>query len=466
MTDATPGSVANSESSLESVKVFDRTKVKPGVGALHQNSFDPLRHEDCECFWSEIDKYFYPITMQDMSFLRTMPINVYGAAGDDALLLPPSLDDKKSSGKGESAAARERASSSAKDRPSGKEGASPKDAAALAASGKPSAVRGTSPSADLNSLPNEPAVLNSYPLSQRLVAALIDEGNGGMPSSAPQRPARGAALADIESFWPGIGGETELRAYQKALDLRVAHELKEAGILTDADLGDDLQAELRHEQWKLRDVKTGNKARKNSVYLMVVGTELRRQAFKREEKKFSDELEIAYLNRMIKKLKKNKKARNKYPKLLQKMFKNHPKQQRPPVLQMPVPTGPAASQSIGHGANVGVGSFGGGSVSASRGCGGGGSGTQGGRASSGGGGGGGVGGVVGVGGGGGSSAGGGGGSGGGGGLGVASEHRPISKSKSAKKKKKKGDSSSRPSAANKSATNKGRGSGRDDLDLL
>lgn len=456
MADPTAVSAANSESSLESVKIFDRSKVKPGPGALNQSSFDPLRHEDCECFWSEIDKYFYPITTQDMAFLRTMPINAYGAAGDDALLLPPSLEDKKNNGKGEGASARDRASTPGKDRATGKDGAAAKDSA-MTASAKLSAVRGTSPSADLASLPNDPAVLNSYPLSQRLVAALIDEGGGGTPSSAPQRPARGAALADIESFWPGIGAEPELRAYQKALDLRVAHELKEAGILTDADIGDEVQAELRHEQWKLRDVKTGNKTRKNSVYMLIVGTELRRQAFRREHKKFMDDTEIAYLNRMIKKLKKNKKARNKYPKLLQKMFKNHPKQQRPPALQASASIAAPTSQSVGHSGSAGAGNFSGGGVGTARNSGGG-SVVQGGRASSGGGGGGG-----------GSGSGGGvvGGNGSsGGGLGVALEQRAISKSKSAKKKKKRGDSSSRAPTSNKSAANKGRGSGRDDLDLL
>lgn len=435
MTEPQTVSSPNSESSLDSVKVYDRSKAKPGPGALHPSAFDPLKHEDYECFWSDIDKYFYPITTNDVHFLRTIPLNAYGAAGDEALLLSPSSDEKRN-GKPDGTSGRDRLASGGKDKSIGRDAAISKDSGP--GHSKSAAVRGTSTPVDFNALPSDPSILNSYPLTQRLVAALIDEGGGGTPSSAPQRPARGAA-ADIESFWPGIGAEGELRTYQKALDLRVAHELKEAGLLTDADIGDEMQAELRHEQWKLRDVKTGNKARKNSVYMLIVGTELRRQAFRRDHKKFMDETEIAYLNRMIKKLKKNKKARNKYPKLLQKMFKNHPKQQRPPtnILQSPVPVVTPASGNGGHSA---VGGSASGIGNSARAAGSSASAIHGSRGSTGG--------------------------GGGASLGIAPEHRAISKGKSAKKKKRKGDSSSRPPPASKSAASKGRGSGRDDMDLL
>lgn len=118
-------------------------------------------------------------------------------------------------------------------------------------------------------------------------------------------------------------------------------ELREAGLLTKADVGDELQASLRVDQWKLRDIKASNRARKNSLYSLIIGTELRRQAFMREHKKYMDETEITYLERMIKKAKKHKKARNKYPKLLMKMFKNYEQGQRakPSAVGVVTPTG-------------------------------------------------------------------------------------------------------------------------------
>lgn len=397
-----------SESSLESIRQFDRQKAKVGAGALVPSAFDPLRHEDYECFWSEIDKYFYPITTLDVHTLRSIPLNPYGAAHDDHLLLPANPADYAKPGDA-------KASSSG----------SSKAADARNASGKPSAPE-TGP-IELTALPNDRAALNSYPLAQRLVAALIDEGGGGMPSSAPQRPARGPA-GDIDHFWAGVGAEHELRGYQAALDARVAVELREAGLLGEASVGDELQAKMRQEQWALRDLKTSNRARKSALYTLVVGVELRQQAYKREEKKFMDQIEIGYLERMIKKLKKNKKARNKYPKLLQKMFKNY-KNQKAQTLTAAPPV--AAGSHAGGSGGGGGGSVGGGGGGGASGLGG--------------------------------SGGGGGGSSGGGGLPTTSGHgtnrsrgdeRPSSSKNSKSKKKKKKDSSRPP--ASKSAASKGK----------
>lgn len=380
MSESVPPASPGSESSLESIQPYDKSKVKCGAGALQPSAIDPLRHEDLDYFWSVVDKHFYPITTGDANYLRSIPVNPFGAHGDEALLLPPVVNAKRS--------ARERGNT-----------------AAIGSSGK------DAPSVPLTALPCDPAVLNSYPLTHRLVAALIDEGGGGTPSSAIQRPARGSA-PDIDHFWPGIGPEPELRTYQKALDARVGIELREAGLLAKAEVGDELQASMRLDQWKLRDMKTSNRARKSSLYTLIVGSEFRRQAFSREHKKYMDGTEIAYLERMIKKLKKNKKARNKYPKLLAKMFKNYkPRSQQQSIGGTLALGGPGASS-------------GGGGVLSSAG-GGGSSSAQGGRSSL-----------------------------GGNANSGAGEDRPAPKSKSAKKKKRKSDASRPPTS--KSAAAKGK----------
>lgn len=380
MCEPVPPASPGSDSSLESIQPYDKSKVKCGAGALQPSAIDPLRHEDLDYFWSVVDKHFYPITTGDANYLRSIPVNPFGAHGDEALLLPPVVNAKRS--------ARERVSTTA----------------AIGLSGK------DAPSVPLTALPCDPAVLNSYPLTQRLVAALIDEGGGGTPSSAIQRPARGSA-PDIDHFWPGIGPEPELRTYQKALDGRVGIELREVGLLTKAEVGDELQASMRLDQWKLRDMKTSNRARKSSLYTHIVGSEFRRQAFSREYKKYMDATEIAYLERMIKKLKKNKKARNKYPKLLAKMFKNYKPRSQQQAIGGTVALGGAGTCSGGGGV---LSSAGGGSNCA-----------QGGRSS--------VGGNCNSG---------------------AGEDRAAPKSKSAKKKKRKSDGSRPPTS--KSAAAKGK----------
>jgi hypothetical protein len=303
---------ADSVSSLESVRPFDRSRVKPGPGALQPSSFDPLRHEDVENFWNETERYFHPITHQDVSFLRNIPVNPYGAARDEALRLPVPPEESSPAELGEHGSAGPRTGSDTASR-----------SAVVLPSARGSGSSASAPTIDLTSLPVDHAALNSFPFTHRLVAALIDEGGGGMPSSAPQRPARGIAASDADQFWAGIGSETELRHFQRAMEDRVVAELREAGLIVDP--GDQLQSSMRQEQWQLRDVKTANRARKSSLYTLIVGSELRRQAMKREVKRHQDDTEICYLERMIKKLKKNKKARNKYPKLLAKMFRNYKK---------------------------------------------------------------------------------------------------------------------------------------------
>lgn len=351
-----PDADAKSDSSLESLKPFNRAEVKPGPGALPPSTFDPLRHEDYEIFWNDIDKYFYPITTQDLSGIRNLPVNPFGAIFDAALRLPVPPDDPApapppslSVNRHTSTALTNRIPASA---------TSSGGATATSATGMGTGMgTGThsfssapgvpSSSIDLLALPSDHGALNSFPLTQRLIAAFIDEGGGGMPSSAPQRPARGPA-AETEQFWAGVGTEHDLRKYQRVMEERVTMELRELNLVPDP--GDELQSLMRHEQWRLRDLKTSNRARKLSLYTHVVGTELRRQALNREVKRHENQTEIFFIERMIKKLKKNKKARNKYPKLLSKMFKDY-KQNKPAVVP-PSPRG-AVNGSAGTPASSG-----------------------------------------------------------------------------------------------------------------
>jgi Histone acetyltransferases subunit 3 len=329
---------AQSSKSFESVKPFDRAKVKPGPGALPPSAFDPLRHVDYAAFWHEIEKRFHPINTADLGFLRNIPVNPYGAQYDSALRLPVPADA-----------------------PMLQRPIHPPQSIHQPAAFGPSSSRvaprpsSAAPAVDLSSVPVDESALNSYPLTQRLVAALLDEGGGGQPSAAPQRPARGMT-SEVDRFWPGIGAEPELRAYQRALEGRVATELREAGLISQKAIGDEVEVAMREEQWRLRDVKTANRARKSSLYTLIVGTELRRQAFKREEKKHHDKAEVVFLERMVKKCKVTKKSRSKYPKLLAKMQKlySEQKQVAPTTATLSVVAAPPASAgATSNAANAG-----------------------------------------------------------------------------------------------------------------
>lgn len=342
---------AKSDSSLESIKPFNRAEVKPGPGALPPSSYDPLRHEDSEMFWNEIDKYFFPVNTQDITNLRSLPVNPFGAIFDTALRVPVPPDDPSPALPSAFLAHKQGSSTVTSNSSLGKQPSVGQAVAAASSSSSSSALQGGASGAiDLQSLPCDHGALNSFPLTQRLVAAFIDEGGGGMPSSAPQRPNR-ATSADIEQFWPGVGSEQEVRRFQKAMEQRVAIELRDLNLLSDP--GDELQMFLRLEQWKLRDLKTSNRSRKLSLFTHVYGSELRKQALNREVKAHQIQTEIFFIERMIKKLKKNKKARNKYPKLLSKMFNSY-KQNKPAVVAAsPSPRTPA-SASVNTPASSGV----------------------------------------------------------------------------------------------------------------
>lgn len=184
--------------------------------------------------------------------------------------------------------------------------------------GSSSAVRAGCSDVDSGTMTSS---LNSFPFTHRLVAAMLDvSGVGGTsaPSSLPPKMTRGGAGMD-PCFWMGVGGESEVRGFQVALEKRVKIELVEYGLMEEKD-DDDLQMVMRQEQWKLRDTKHVTRMRKTALYTQIIGVELRAQAIRREVKKYQDQVEMAYLERMVRNMKRNKKSRSKYQKLLQRMF--------------------------------------------------------------------------------------------------------------------------------------------------
>lgn len=174
--------------------------------------------------------------------------------------------------------------------------------------------------------PSIRASLNSFPYTQRLIAALIDENVN--TTSPPTISHNRAHREDV--FWPGPGTDQDLRTYQSVLETRIKHELVEKGWVPrdeDNNISEKqkeqdelLETELRKEQWKLRDVKTMNTIRKRFLYSKILSSEMTAQAERREKKRQDDQFERIYLERMISTMKKNKKSRIKFQKLLSRMF--------------------------------------------------------------------------------------------------------------------------------------------------
>lgn len=326
----------SSEDSVLPPPRLDRSRIKAGPGALAADAFDPLRHEDWERFWASIDNYFQPINQDDVRFLRSVPVNPFGGCKDHDLRLTPRP-------MGGSVQARRNSVNKARERTVrvSATGAGPTQSipgAKLAAGAAKKTSIADTASGSLSAAPvpvamdltedddplTMPACLNAYPFTHRLVAALLDEGGPGgtpPPSAAPARANRSGGGGE-EPFWAGVGAEDDLRGYQLVLEDRVKIELIDIGLL-DRKEDDALQTAMRHEQWKLRDCKTRTRVRKSSLYTLIIGSELRLQAVRREIKRHNDKVEMAYLDRMVRNLKKNKKSRSKFQKLLQRMFAHY-----------------------------------------------------------------------------------------------------------------------------------------------
>lgn len=283
-------------------------RLKPGPGALPADAFDPLKHSDTEQFWHAIDGYFQPINQNDVSFLRAIPLNPYGGQRDHHLRLAA-----------EEPCGKRPAKSSRKD---DVEDANSKDHSTRGSGANAAAdANGDVRLAGASDVSTLAASLNSFPFTHRLVAAMLDVGGATGAPSQPGTPARPSRiLGGVDAgFWMGVGIDGDVRQYQKTVEERVKIELVENGLIDERN-DDELQSALREEQWKLRDVKSVTRMRKTTLYTLIIGTELRAQAMRREVKRHHDQVEIAYLERMVRNMKKNKKSRSKYQRLLQRMF--------------------------------------------------------------------------------------------------------------------------------------------------
>lgn len=331
--------------------------MKPNLSVLPPDVHDVLRHEGYNDFWNDVETYFDPISASDLTNLRQLSAIPHGGAKDPMLRLPDPINETvqitqwASFGRqvhaltpipgsvsgSTSQAHRVHQSSDASIPTSGRVSSTSGTLLPTVQSSTSSRTLPTSSTAsaiDLCRMPNDHTVLNSFPFTQRLVAALIDEGGGGMPSSTPYKPARGAAAAaaaasaaakgDIEQFWPGMGNATDLRSYQTNLETRVISELQTVGLLpTNTTPQDDLTIALRHYQWQLRDLKTSNRIYKTNLITRGLTPELKTQAMRREQKRYANDIQIMYIDRMSKRCKKNKKTKNKYPKLKLRLFRNY-----------------------------------------------------------------------------------------------------------------------------------------------
>jgi len=280
----------------------------PESGKKH----DPLTHEEWDPFWKEVETYFRPINETDVKLLRNMDRRGARMEEYDAAVRIPPLNFLKRNDDWDtmSVSSDENNGSQAGKRPKKKRNAVEQDS------------DDTDPVKD--EVEDLQQRLNSYPFTHRLMAALVDEG-GGKTMSIPNLKSKNTPVED--SIWLGLGDETNRKGFQRSLEIRVTNELKTLGLL-DADEEDSLQSEIRMLQWALRDTKMMNKARRDALITKVLKTGLKNQGRAREIKRGNDQLETLYLERMIRKLKKNKRLRSKYQKVLKALFPDYKMQKK------------------------------------------------------------------------------------------------------------------------------------------
>lgn len=318
----------SSEDSNRPPPRLEPAKLKSGPGALPPDAFDPLKHNEIENFWHQIDYHFHPINQEHVRNLRSIPVNPYNGLYDRDIRLPLLVEAEPKGDVREGKRDVKREFKREKNVEDGMKRSVDRVPSVKIKSESTLIPHRSSSSFNsevLKSTSADPdsevmcASLNSFPYTQRLIAALLDENPSGTqtPSVPSKNPNRHGPLEDY--LWMGPGSEAEVRAYQSVLETRIKHELGDKGWL-DEGHEEPLDAELRKEQWKLRDLKTANRIRKLTVYSRIISTELKKQADRRAKKKQQDAVEMAYLERLIGKMKKNKKSRTKYQKLMLRMF--------------------------------------------------------------------------------------------------------------------------------------------------
>lgn len=352
--------------SLRHHEQFNKTKV--GSEALPADAFDPLMHKDIFVFWEQIEVYFQPINQGHLKEFSSIPINSGNGSLDRDIQLPflEDIADSGSASAAGSATTRDRKREAKREShplhfhssshrigslPGGPNSSKVKQESVVNSYNSEthkanndnsnnyqrgqdeqnnSNVYNTLQTADLETR----ASLNSFPYTQRLMSALLDVNPNGTSiptlghnrSSSSSRNGSGSALD--AHLWIGVGNEEEVRKYQNAVETRVKNELSDRGWLDDDEAASDLlDAEIRKEQTKLRDLKSLNRLRQFAIHGKV-DQELKLQAERRIAKRRNDQTERDYLEQMVNKMKKNKKSRAKFQRLLSKMFGHYKEKEK------------------------------------------------------------------------------------------------------------------------------------------
>lgn len=340
---------AESPLSPESNRVphkFDPARAVPGPALLPGDIFDPLKPAaEPDVFWNYTDQMFQPLNSEHAVLLRGITDVPLGGFADADLQIPalgervakdahPRTEVVRKAGVGskslasKSVASKSVASKSlasktvpSKSRKDGGVGAVPApnpiagNVATNAAD--PSATQIVPASFEQLEEDSLQACLNAFPITQRLVAAFLDEGGGSSATPAPPPLTGRAARSGAEdTMGPGSGTPAQRRKQQEILELRVKQELRDVGLFSDPSADDELQTRMRQDQWRLRDVRATNRNRHKALIKGAILPELKQQPLRREGKRHNDMVEMAYLERMISRLKKNKKSRSKFQKLL------------------------------------------------------------------------------------------------------------------------------------------------------
>ncbi len=362
-----PSHDAASTSSADSLRPppkFDRSRVKTGPALLSAGVFDPLTTApSLDVFWNQVDLHFQPLNLDDLNVLRSIQSNSRGGHCDEHLQIPSlgprRAKDSQAHPRTESVSRRSNYGSKSipgsrfRDAPSATENGSHPILSSLPESesnahhNSVSAAPNASPSnnhaskVDANSAKNTSpsafeqldeatlhSCLNAFPVTQRLIAAFLDEGGAeGTPAPIPLSARSSRSTTVDEALGPGIGSIQQRYKHQAVLEQRVKAELADVGLF-DRNEDDSLQSAMRLEQWRLRDVKASNRLRQKALLKNGVLPEVRNQAVRREAKRHDDKVEITYLERMISRLKKNKKSRSKFQKLLQRSFGHYKENER------------------------------------------------------------------------------------------------------------------------------------------
>ncbi|KAK4536478.1 hypothetical protein CDCA_CDCA08G2503 [Cyanidium caldarium] len=295
----------------------------PGLvaAALPEQAPDPLKHEDADPFWQQIEPFFAPITAESLQWMHESATMNNGPDTDLAI---PQL------GHGEGHAAEDGEAEDGRVSEVTRRQRS-RHAAAGANSPRLSGAAERAPDNESTAEAVERAVrsrLEACPLFQRLVNAFVEvpasadaaAGNHDQPGiGSPAAKGRGSGVEDL--LWPGPADPDTLAPYHRALERRVALELRALGLIDDND-HDELLEETRLLQWQLRSVKAMNRTYRGALTVDWKRA-LKSQAKARELEHGNRNLQILYLERMIRKCKKNRRQRQRFERVLKLLYPLH-----------------------------------------------------------------------------------------------------------------------------------------------